>query len=177
MYIISLKISILSLNSLPEYISPERIEQLIGQCPMISQVFVHGESTKNKLVAIVVLDVDGVRKWLEAIGAFDSEITINDLQMLGGWLGRNKRLLEMLSSEILLQIKTLCKELHGYEIVRKVFFELEAPWSSENGLLTPTMKIKRPVLRAKYGAAISAMYEELQQGDGGDIIAHPKSKL
>lgn len=39
-----------------EYIAPEKIENVYGHSRYISQVFVHGESLKTCLVAIVVPD-------------------------------------------------------------------------------------------------------------------------
>ena len=43
--------------------------------------------------------------------------------------------------------------------VRRVIRSLE-PWSVENGLLTPTLKLKRPLLLQKLGREIDAAYAE-----------------
>jgi len=36
------------------------------------------------------------------------------------------------------------------------------PWSIENGLLTPTLKLKRPLVLAKFKDALDAVMEELR---------------
>lgn len=60
-------------------------------------------------------------------------------------------------------IKHLSKCLHefpGYAQVRRVSLYLE-PWSIENGLLTPTLKTKRPQLLKTFAQDIESMYESL----------------
>ena len=49
----------------------------------------------------------------------------------------------------------------GYAKIRRVTLTLE-PWSIENGLLTPTLKIKRNRIIEHHAAAIQSMYG----GDG-----------
>ena len=43
-----------------EYIAPEKLEGVFGQSPFIQEIFVHGDSLENYLVAIVVPDFEGV---------------------------------------------------------------------------------------------------------------------
>jgi long-chain acyl-CoA synthetase len=47
----------------------------------------------------------------------------------------------------------------GYAQVRKVHCQLE-PWSIENGLITPTLKLKRGEVCSYYSEAIEALYED-----------------
>ncbi|MGH1536852.1 MAG: AMP-dependent synthetase/ligase [Gammaproteobacteria bacterium] len=60
-------------------------------------------------------------------------------------------------------LKHLSKCLHefpGYAQIRRVSLYLE-PWSIENGLLTPTLKTKRPQLLKTFSEDIELMYESL----------------
>ena len=60
---------------------------------------------------------------------------------------------------ILAQIVAAAKgaKLAGFEIVKRVHLEREM-WSAENGLLTPTFKLKRNEAKLKYKEAIASMY-------------------
>jgi long-chain acyl-CoA synthetase len=49
------------------------------------------------------------------------------------------------------------KAFPGYAQVRRVTVSLE-PWTVENGILTPTMKVKRAKVMEKFNAEIDAMY-------------------
>ena len=49
------------------------------------------------------------------------------------------------------------KQFPGYAQVRRVMVTLD-PWTMENGLLTPTLKLKRPKVMEKYGAEIGQLY-------------------
>jgi long-chain acyl-CoA synthetase len=60
--------------------------------------------------------------------------------------------------EILLsRISTQMKEFPGYAQVRRVAATLD-PWTVENGLLTPTMKLKRAKVMEKFNREIDGMY-------------------
>jgi long-chain acyl-CoA synthetase len=50
----------------------------------------------------------------------------------------------------------------GYAQVRAVHLSL-APWTVDNGLITPTMKLKRPELETRFATAIDALYERPQR--------------
>jgi long-chain acyl-CoA synthetase len=44
-----------------EYIAVEKVEGILGQSPLILQIFVYGDSAEDKLVAVVVLDEEVVK--------------------------------------------------------------------------------------------------------------------
>ncbi len=58
---------------------------------------------------------------------------------------------------ILKRIADQLKEFPGYAQVRRVTLAAE-PWTIENGLLTPTLKLKRAKVMEKFNAAIDGMY-------------------
>jgi len=61
--------------------------------------------------------------------------------------------------EVLQRITEQIKEFPGYARVRRVLLTLE-PWSIENGLLTPTLKVKRARVFTHYEKEIARLYEK-----------------
>ncbi|KAJ2345412.1 medium-chain fatty acid-CoA ligase faa2, partial [Coemansia sp. RSA 2618] len=51
-------------------------------------------------------------------------------------------------------------DLKGFEIPKNIFLESE-PFSVENGILTPTLKVKRPIAKAHYQETIVELYKQL----------------
>jgi long-chain acyl-CoA synthetase len=48
-------------------------------------------------------------------------------------------------------------QIPGYEIIKAIHLEPE-PFTVDNDLLTPTLKLKRPQLLKRYGDVIDQMY-------------------
>ena len=55
------------------------------------------------------------------------------------------------------RIKALAASFPNYGVSRNVRL-LDEPWSIENGLLTPTLKLKRRLIRQKYAREIAELY-------------------
>jgi len=132
-----------------EYVAAEKIENILNQSLFIGQNFVYGDSFQSALVAIIVPDEDVVRKWASDTG--DSSLSGLDFKALC----KHKSL----KSTIMKEIKDLSKKngLHGFETPRAIYLESE-PFTAENGLTTPTFKLKRQQLRDHYQQQIDAMY-------------------
>ncbi|NWW54637.1 ACSL1 ligase, partial [Pedionomus torquatus] len=128
-----------------EYIAPEKIENVYLRCEALAQVFVHGESLQAFLVAIVVPDPETLRSWAKKKG-FDGSYEE---------LCKNKDL----KKHILEDMLRIGKEsgLKSFEQVKDIFMHTEM-FSIENGLLTPTLKAKRPELRKYFQSQIDELY-------------------
>lgn len=59
-------------------------------------------------------------------------------------------------------------QLRSFEQVSAVTLVPE-PFTVENGLLTPTFKLKRPQAKAAYEALIDNMYESISSGNGSTL--------
>nr|NIS40208.1 hypothetical protein [Desulfuromonadales bacterium] len=51
------------------------------------------------------------------------------------------------------------KTLSSLEKIRR-FTLADAPFSTENGMMTPTLKIKRHVIKERYGPTLEALYKK-----------------
>uniref|UniRef100_A0A8C2PBJ3 Long-chain-fatty-acid--CoA ligase n=1 Tax=Capra hircus TaxID=9925 RepID=A0A8C2PBJ3_CAPHI len=132
-----------------EYIAPEKIENIYQRSEPIAQVFVHGESLQAFLIAIVVPDVETLGAWAQKrgiVGSFEE-------------LCRNKDV----KKGILEDMVRLGKEsgLKPFEQVKGIYLHPEV-FSIDNGLLTPTMKAKRPELRNYFRSQIDELYSTIK---------------
>uniref|UniRef100_A0A8C0SRD5 Long-chain-fatty-acid--CoA ligase n=1 Tax=Canis lupus familiaris TaxID=9615 RepID=A0A8C0SRD5_CANLF len=127
-----------------EYIAPEKIENIYIRSEPVAQVYVHGNSLKAYLVGIVVPDPE-VMPWAQKRGIEGSYTE----------LCANKEL----KKAILEDMVRLGKEsgLHSFEQVKAIHIHSDM-FSVQNGLLTPTLKAKRPELREYFKKQIEELY-------------------
>uniref|UniRef100_A0A8C0DM96 Long-chain-fatty-acid--CoA ligase n=1 Tax=Balaenoptera musculus TaxID=9771 RepID=A0A8C0DM96_BALMU len=128
-----------------EYIAPEMIENIYIRSEPVAQVYVHGDSLKAFLVGIVVPDLEVVPSWAQKRG----------IEGTYAELCTNKEL----KKAILEDMVRLGKEsgLHSFEQVKAIHIHSDM-FSVQNGLLTPTLKAKRPELREYFKKQIEELY-------------------
>ncbi|KAL8130477.1 hypothetical protein V2J09_019632 [Rumex salicifolius] len=136
-----------------EYIAPEKIENVYAKCKFVVQCFVYGDSFNSCLVAIVCVDPDVLKEWAASVGLKHEDV---------GQLCRDPRA----RSAVLADMDTLGKEagLRGFEFAKSVTL-IPEPLTVESGLLTPTLKVKRPQAKEYFAKAISEMYAEISKAD------------
>jgi long-chain acyl-CoA synthetase len=123
-------------------IAPSRIELLISQSPFIHQVCVVGDR-RNYLTALVSPDPDNVGAWARSQG-----LDFASLQEMAA----HESVRDLIESEV----ASKNRELASFETVKKVSVVPE--FTIENGMLTPTMKLKKNVVVEHYRERIDAMY-------------------
>jgi len=129
-------------NSGGEMISPARIEGYLSLEPEISQVMVFGDR-RPYLVAVVVPDPE----FAAGYAAGDTPV---DLAAPGADPGLNRAMGAV--------IARVNETLQPSERVRRFVIAAE-PFTTANGQMTPTLKIKRHAIREAYGAALDALYQ------------------
>lgn len=132
-----------------EYVAPEKIENIYQTCASVGQIFVHGDSFKSCLVAIVVPDLEVFEGWCKEKGLLSE--SVEDLCKQ-----------ESVHKAVLDEMTKVGRSnnLKGFELARSVYLDSK-PWLPDTGLVTPTLKTKRPQLLAHYETEISEMYEKL----------------
>ncbi|PAA53154.1 hypothetical protein BOX15_Mlig003865g1 [Macrostomum lignano] len=142
-----------------EYIAPEKIELVYCLNPAIDQVFVDGRSERSCLLGVVVPTLDATKAWL-AKNPADTAAAAGDSppELLAAACGSAG-----FKAHLLGELQQLGKQkgLQSFEQVKAILLHPE-PFSAENDLMTPTMKLKRPQLRKRFADAFDAMYAEVE---------------
>ncbi len=127
-----------------EKIPPGDMELALSLDPLIEQAMVLGEG-RPYLGALLVLDAD---HW----PGFAQDLGLDPLDAAS--LRQDK-----VHKAVLQRVQQALKDFPGYAKIRRVHLTLE-PWTVDNGLMTPTLKVKRPKVMERFAAEIEAIYGE-----------------
>ncbi|MFV2072150.1 MAG: long-chain fatty acid--CoA ligase [Thermoanaerobaculales bacterium] len=123
-------------------IAPSAIEGLLATSKYISQVCVIGDR-RPYLTALITVDGDNIRDFAGENGIPGKSIKE---------LIEDPRINRLIEAEV--QAKNA--DLASYETIKT--FRLLEEFTIENGLLTPTMKVKRNVALERFGPLVEEMY-------------------
>ncbi|TKX27494.1 AMP-binding enzyme-1 [Elsinoe australis] len=138
-----------------EYISPERIENVyLGNLPFLAQAYVHGDSDKAFLVAIFGVAPDLFAAYLQK--ATGKTVAPTDIAGIKA-AAEDVKIRQLVLKELDKVGKK--NKFNSYERVRNFRLMVE-PFTVENELLTPTLKLKRPQTAKKYRELLDTMYAE-----------------
>ena len=130
-------------TSVGKYVSPQKLELLLGQDDLIEQVITVGDNQKF-VTALIVPAIDSLKKLAKIQG-----IEFKDVKDLL----RKNEIIEIFRTRINLHQQ----DLTPYE--RVVDFRLlHEPFSIENQAMTSTLKLRRRVITNKYRHLIDEMY-------------------
>ncbi|MBT8121365.1 MAG: AMP-binding protein, partial [Gammaproteobacteria bacterium] len=131
-----------------EKIPPMDMELALSLLPEVEQALVIGEG-ESFLSAILVLSPE---EWPRLAKRFD--LAEDDESGLDN---------QKLHAHLLKGIKGTLKDFPGYAKIRRVILTRD-PWSVDNGLLTPTLKVKRAKVLDNFTARIAALYKNGSMG-------------
>lgn len=129
-------------TSTGEKVPPVDLESAIETDPLFAQAYIYGED-RPYISLITVLNPDHWKKL-----AAELKLDPEDPESLAAAPARQA---------VLKRAKAAAASFPHYALPRAVKLTLE-PWTIENGLLTPTLKLKRGPLHAKFAQAIDQMY-------------------
>jgi long-chain acyl-CoA synthetase len=133
-----------------KYIAPQAVEVLFkAVCPLASQMLVHGDG-RNFATALITLDAEALVQWGRAQG-----LTPLDYASLA----RDPTVHRYVQA----CVEELNSRLNRWETV-KDFRILDHDLSVEGDELTPSMKVRRAAIEAKYLGLLDSMYEERVPG-------------
>lgn len=120
------------------------MENTVKEHPLIGQALVHGDA-RSYLVALLVLDPELAPAWAAARGIEAASF---------GELAEHPAVRE----EIARAVEAANARLNRTEQIKR-YRVLTEEWGPESGELTPSLKLRRRVVREKYGALIDGLYE------------------
>ncbi|MCW5889767.1 MAG: long-chain fatty acid--CoA ligase [bacterium] len=123
-----------------KYVVPAAIEEKLKLSPFIANIFVYGDNRPHN-VALIVPDPDALRRWAE-----ERRHTLGDL-------AQDPRVVELLEREL----EAHSGDIKGFERV-KAFAVVSEDFTTENGLLTPSLKLKRRKVMERYGDDLARLY-------------------
>ncbi len=126
-------------------IAPQYIENLLKFSPYINDAVVIGDRRKF-LSALIVIDEENVVKYAQ-----DQKVQFTTFASLT----KTQEVIDLIQAEI----TTVNKQLARVENIRK-FRILDKKLYTEDGEVTPTMKVKRKAINAQYKDLIESMYKD-----------------
>ncbi|MCH2297521.1 MAG: AMP-binding protein, partial [SAR324 cluster bacterium] len=125
-----------------KFVAPAPLEEELKLSPYITQAMIYGLNREYN-VALIVADMEKVRQFADEKGLSGSNPELLQLPEIR----------ELFKKEVQ-QFSTTFKNFERIED----FSLLDEEWNPDNGLLTPTMKIKRSVIEEKFKENITSLY-------------------
>lgn len=126
-----------------EKVPPVDMEEAILRDSLFDQAMVYGEG-RPTLMVLAVINPEKWKAFAQQVGVHaDMPESLHDSRI-------EQQALQRIAEQI--------KEFPGYAKVHRVLLQTE-PWSIENGLMTPTLKIKRAQVATQFAQQIEQLYE------------------
>ncbi|HSG33845.1 MAG TPA: AMP-dependent synthetase/ligase [Sphingomonadaceae bacterium] len=130
-------------NDKGDNIAPQKVEGMLTLQPEIAQAMVAGDK-RPYIVGLIVPDAEWAVEWARANG---EKFDLSELQEL-----------PVFRSAIRAAIDRVNNDLSVTEKVRQFAFADEA-FTIENGEMTPSLKIRRHMIKARYADRLDALYK------------------
>jgi long-chain acyl-CoA synthetase len=130
-------------NDKGDNIAPQKLEGMLTLQPEIAQAMVSGDK-RPYIVALIVPDPEWTCQWSQANG---EKFELAGLQQLPAY-----------RSAVRAAIDRVNQDLSVTEKVRQFAFADEG-FTIDNGMMTPSMKIRRGPIRERYGKRLDALYK------------------
>ena len=132
----------LIVNDKGDNVAPQKVEGMLTLQPEIAQAMIHGDR-RPYMVAVLVPDPEWTQAYCAAGGAPCSFASLADDPTYRAALSA--------------AVERVNKELSVIERVRR-FVIADEPFTIENEQMTPSLKIRRHVLKEVYGARLNGLY-------------------
>jgi long-chain acyl-CoA synthetase len=135
-----------------KYIAPVALEEKLQLSPFIAQCCVYG-TDKPHNTAVIIPDLAALQTWATANGVAPANSNGVDAHAQADALLRDPRVRALIRKEL----DHYSRDFKGYEQIRDFVLDDEL-FTTQNDLLTPSLKLKRRNVIAKYGPRLDALY-------------------
>lgn len=139
-----------------KYVVPTPLEEQIKLSAFVLNAMVYGDNRPYN-VALVVANTQAVRTWGKENGVSESD----DEKLLA-----NGKVRELFKKEL----EKYAEKFKGFEEVRD-FALVAEDFTTDNGMLTPSLKLKRRAVLAKWQTTIDAIYSKKKSKEGASATA------
>jgi long-chain acyl-CoA synthetase len=126
-----------------KYVAPAPLEEKLKLSPFILNAMIYGD---NRLfnVALIVPDLAALKEWAQAQGISpeSTDALLKDPQVV---------------AHMQSEVNKYSSDFKGFEKIKKIALAAE-DFTTENGMLTATLKLKRRVAMQKYQPLLEALY-------------------
>ncbi len=131
-----------------EYISPEKIENILMGSKYVDQIFIYGDSLQNYLIAFVY---PNKREIINLLKTMNKDVDENNYKT---YLDEDNIKKEVIKD---IDIYGRKNDLKGFELPKKIHLCKE-PFSIESQIITPTLKIRRHQAKKFFAKEINKLY-------------------
>jgi long-chain acyl-CoA synthetase len=131
-----------------KYVVPSPLEEKLKLSPYILNALVYGDN-KPYNVALLCANVDAVKKWAseQGLGSQSTEALLD-----------NPRVRDLFKKEL----DKYMADFKGFEEVKE-FAVIGEDFTTDNGMLTPSLKVKRRKVMEQYGKVIDGLYQKKRE--------------
>ena len=122
-----------------EYIAPEKVQNVLSNSKYINQIFLYGDSLYSYAIALIYPNKEECVKFVGNEDIWDNKMLINEIIKDCDIIGKEN-------------------DLKGFELPKKILL-IKEPFTQDNNMLTPTLKLKSNVIKKNYENEIKSLYK------------------
>ncbi|XP_074599465.1 long-chain-fatty-acid--CoA ligase 4-like [Brevipalpus obovatus] len=130
-----------------EYVSLGKVEAILKNCSLVDNICIYGSLSRPYVIALAIPNRNNFTKLVESLGKSDKSF-VEQCQ--------DEQVIEAFLNELTNEGKA--KGLARYEIPMRVLI-CPQDWTSENGLVTAALKIRRHEIQKYYAKDIEMLYD------------------
>ncbi|KAJ6488597.1 hypothetical protein C8R47DRAFT_1126207 [Mycena vitilis] len=135
-----------------EYVALEKIENTYTTCPVVAQIYIHGDSLQSFLVGVIVPDPVQLASIVSSL--YGKKVVPEDTAALQVAC-RDPQVVKHILGMLTLEGNK--NGLKGFESLKRIHVTLD-PFTVEDNTMTPTLKVRRKDAYKKFKTELDALY-------------------